>query len=214
MECIGGVQRSLEAKAMLTRPKRERTSCGAGAPAVDEEDRFVRKGIHLKGRLVPALAAALALLALVACGSDDDADLVPQSPAAAADTARRAEPTPAPTVAPEATAAPEAPAEPTAPPGLAAECLPGGALQDAETITSCAEQALRQVTGFSFRGRVQPLRPLLRVRAGRPGTRSRRSPHAAQRRHRPRRTGCRSRYPSDPQARRSQVAVIVIGQDT
>ena len=105
----------------------------------------MRKGIHLS-RGVFLLLAALALLALVACGSDDNADLVQQSPAAAADTARRAEPTPAPAVAPEATAAPTAPA------GLDAACLPGGALQDSETIASCAEQALQQVTGFSFEG--------------------------------------------------------------
>lgn len=111
----------------------------------------MRKGAHLSRRLVVTLAAALALLALAACGSDDDADLV-QPPAAAAETARRAEPTPAPTVAPEPTAAPEATAEPTAPQGLAAECLPGGAIEDPATITSCAEQALQQVAGFSFEG--------------------------------------------------------------
>ena len=111
----------------------------------------MRKGAHLNRGTFLAFAAALALLAFVACGSDDDPDMV-QQPAAAAETARRADLTPAPTVAPEPTAAPTAPAEPTAPPGLAAECLPGGALEDAATIASCAEQALQQVTGFSFEG--------------------------------------------------------------
>ena len=95
------------------------------------------------------LAAVLAMVALVACG-DDDSDAMEQ-PAAAAETAPAAAPTPAPTVAPEPTPTPT-PAAPTAPAGLAAECLPGGALEDATTISSCAEQALQQVAGFSFEG--------------------------------------------------------------
>ncbi len=110
----------------------------------------MRKSFHLSRGVW--LVLALALVALVACGSDDDADLAQQPSSAAAETARRAEPTPAPTVAPEPTPTPAAPAEPTAPPGLAAECLPGGAIEDAATIASCAAQALQQAPGFSFEG--------------------------------------------------------------
>ena len=90
-------------------------------------------------------AAVLALVALVACG-EDDSDAMEQ-PTAAEETA----PAAAPTAAPEPTATPT-PAGPTAPEGLAAECLPGGALEDAATISSCAEQALQNVAGFSFKG--------------------------------------------------------------
>ena len=108
----------------------------------------MRKPCHLTGRLVLVLAVALMLVALVACDSDDDSDMVEQPPAAETESARRAEPT----VAPEPTPTPAPPAEPTAPPGLAAECLPGGGIEDVATITSCAEQALRQAPGFSFEG--------------------------------------------------------------
>ena len=95
----------------------------------------MRKSSHLGKGIWLALAVALALVALVGCG-DDDSDVAEQP---AAETA------PAPTATPT-------PAGPTAPEGLAAECLPGGALEDPETIASCAEQALRNVTGFSFEG--------------------------------------------------------------
>ena len=104
----------------------------------------MRKDAHLNRRLVLVLAAALALVALVACGGDDSDTLEQSKPAAAAETA----PTAAPTAAAEPTPTPT----PSAPAGLAAECLPGGALEDAATISSCAEQALQQVTGFSFEG--------------------------------------------------------------
>lgn len=109
----------------------------------------MRRRSHLGKGIRLALAVGLALMALAACG-DDDSDSAEQ-PAAAAQTARAVQPTPAPTTAPEPTATPT-PAGPTAPEGLAAECLPGGALEDAATISSCAEQALRNVTGFSFEG--------------------------------------------------------------
>ena len=105
----------------------------------------MRKIFHLRKGVWPALAVGLALMALAACGGDDS-DTAEQ-PAAAAQTARGAQPT----AAPEPTATPT-PAAPTAPEGLAAECLPGGALEDPATISSCAEQALRNVTGFSFEG--------------------------------------------------------------
>ena len=131
---------------MLTRPEGERTKYGAGAPAFDEEDRPVRKNAHLSRGIVLVFATALALVALVACG-DEDSDAMKQ-PAVAAETA----PAAASTVAPEPTAAPTATPEASAPAGLPAECLPGGALEDAATISSCAEQALQNVAGFSFEG--------------------------------------------------------------
>ena len=118
-------------------------------PWIVKEGRTVRKSFHLNRGIVLALTVALALVALVACGGDDS-DTAEQ-PVAAAETAPAAEPTPAPTAAPAPTATPT-PAGPTAPEGLAAECLPGGTLEDAATITSCAEQALQNVTGFSFEG--------------------------------------------------------------
>ena len=131
---------------MLTRPEGEWTKHGAGAPALDVENRPMRKGVHLSRGIWLVLAVALTLVALVACG-DDDSDAAEQ-PTAAAETA----PAAAPTMAPEPTAAPTATPEPSAPARLAAECLPGGALEDAATISSCAEQALQQVMGFSFEG--------------------------------------------------------------
>ena len=100
----------------------------------------MRKGFRLNRVTSLALVVALALVALAACG-DDDSDTAEQP---AAETAQ-------PTAAPEPTATPT-PAGPTAPEGLAAECLPGGALENPETIASCAEQALQQVGGFSFEG--------------------------------------------------------------
>ena len=100
----------------------------------------MRKRARLSRWSVPALVAALALVALIACGDDDP------------DTAQQPSAETAPTAAPEPTPTPTAAAAPTAPPGLAAECLPGGAIEDAATISSCAEQALRQVMGFSFEG--------------------------------------------------------------
>ena len=124
---------------MTTGPKRERTRCGAPAPALEEEGRPVRKSARLSRWFVPAFAAALAMVALVACG-DDDSDTTQQ--AAATAPAVALEPTPTPTAEPT----------PTAPPGLAPECLPGGAIEDAATVSSCAQQAMRQMTGFSFEG--------------------------------------------------------------
>ena len=109
----------------------------------------MRNRVHLGKGFWLVLAVALALMALAACG-DDDSDSAEQ-PAAAAETTTAAQPTPAPTTAPEPTATPT-PAGPMAPEGLAAECVTGGAIEDPATISSCAEQALRNVTGFSFEG--------------------------------------------------------------
>ena len=107
----------------------------------------MRKTFNMSRGIVLVLAVTLVLVALAACG-DDESDSAEQ-PAAASETTPATQSTPAPSVAPTAT---PTPAGPTAPEGLAAECLPGGVLEDTATITSCAEQALENVTGFSFEG--------------------------------------------------------------
>ena len=121
-----------------------------------------------KGFLVIAIALACAVLA--ACGDDSPAT---QQPAVTEPVATvipittptaiptpTAVPTPAPTSTPTVTPAPTptatAPATPTpktgAPAGLPADCLPGGALDDAATVASCNAQAMQQIEGFSFEG--------------------------------------------------------------
>ena len=117
------------------------------------------------------MAIALATAALVACGDGSD---TAQQPTAATGTAPTAEPTMAPTAAPAPTATPMSTPTPAPTPtpmptptpaptattsagpavktGLSADCLPGGALDDAATISSCADQAMQQVKSFSFEG--------------------------------------------------------------
>ena len=115
-----------------------------------------------KGFLVIAIALACAVLA--ACGDDSPATqrpavtepvatVIPISTATAVPTPA---PTPTPTVTPTPPPTATAPATPTpetgAPAGLLADCLPGGALDDAATVASCNAQAMQQIEGFSFEG--------------------------------------------------------------
>ena len=121
-----------------------------------------------KGFLVIAIALACAVLA--ACGDDSPATqqpavtepaatVVPISTPTAVPTPTDVPtpaPTPTPTVTPAPTATATAPATPTpetgAPAGLPADCLPGGALDNAATVFSCNAQAMQQLEGFSFEG--------------------------------------------------------------
>ncbi len=115
-----------------------------------------------KGFLVIAIALACAVLA--ACGDDSPATERPAVTEPAATivpiSTPTAVPTPAPTSTPTVTPAPTAtataPATPTpetgAPAGLPADCLPGGALDDAATVSSCNAQAMQQTESFSFEG--------------------------------------------------------------
>ena len=120
-----------------------------------------------KGFLVIAIALACAILA--ACGDDSPATerpavtepvatVIPITTPTAIATPT-AVPTPAPTATPTVTPAPTptatAPATPTPEMGavdLPADCLPGGALDDAATVSSCNAQAMQQIEGFSFEG--------------------------------------------------------------
>ena len=111
------------------------------------------------------LLAATALIAavVVGCGGADAPETTQQPQPTA-------EPTSTPTPAPTPTASPQPMQSPTATPAptataestsmidnLPAECLPGGALDDAATIASCAAQAMQQVRSLSFSGVVNPL---------------------------------------------------------
>ena len=112
------------------------------------------------------MSIAFVSLALVACRDSDTAE-----PTAATDPAPTAQPTsapaavpttaptaaPAPTSAPTAAPTPTAAAEPAGKVGIPAACLPGGALDDAATIASCAAHALQGVKSFSFDGELNLL---------------------------------------------------------
>ena len=126
--------------------------------------------------VVAALACtALACAALVACGGDSNTTQQPNRitepaatarptsiPAAAPTLMATATPipiqvsTPIATAIPTPTAAPRptATAIPTPIPAThsPSNCPPGGVLDDVETISSCAEQAMQQVKSFSFEG--------------------------------------------------------------
>ena len=126
-------------------------------------------------------AMALAFAGVLACGDDTSSSTEPK----AVETAPVVEPTPIPTAEPEkptampeptatAVPTPEPTAAPTATPPstatavpepattvggvmLSDDCIPGGRLDSADTILSCAMQAIQQVESFSFEGGVDLL---------------------------------------------------------
>ena len=97
------------------------------------------------------IAIVLASAALVACRDSDTA-----APTATSAPAPAAEPTASPTAAPTPTEVPTPTPEPTPAPepvmGLSPECLPGGVVDDAATVVSCAAQAIQRVESFAFEG--------------------------------------------------------------
>ncbi len=133
---------------------------------------------------LPVIAIALVYVGLLACG-DDPTTTQPEAaetaPAVEPTSVPTTEPTAEPTAMPEPTATtiptPEPTAVPTATPPpsptatavpepaallgsdikLSQDCLPGGAVDDAATILSCAVQAIQQVESFSFEGTVDLL---------------------------------------------------------
>lgn len=112
------------------------------------------------------LVIAMALAsALVACRDDSDTagPTATTTPTAAAvpTSAPTAAPTPEPTAAPTPTEVPTPTPEPTPAPeaamGLSPECLPGGTLDAAATIVSCAAEAIQKVESFAFEGELNLL---------------------------------------------------------
>ena len=109
------------------------------------------------------LAIVLASAALLACRDDSDTTepAATTAPAAEPTSAPTAAPTTAPTAAPTPTEVPTPTPEPTPAPeavmGLPPECLPGGTLDDAATVASCAAQAIQKVESFAFDGELNLL---------------------------------------------------------
>ncbi len=107
------------------------------------------------------LAVTLASAAFVACRDDSDtADpTATTAPTQAAEptAAPTATPTPVPTPTEVPTPTPEPTPAPEAVMGLSPECIPGGALDDAATVVSCASQALQKVESFAFEGELNLL---------------------------------------------------------
>ena len=111
------------------------------------------------------LAFVLASAALVACRDDSDeaAPTATTAPTQAAEptSAPTAAPTPVPTAVPTPTEVPTPTPEPTPAPeavmGLSPECIPGGGVEDAATIASCAAQAIQKVESFAFEGELNVL---------------------------------------------------------
>ena len=142
------------------------------------------------------LVIALAYAGVLACGDDPTTTEEPKAsePARTVEPTPvpTVEPTAEPTAMPEPTATsvpmPEPTIAPTATPSplptatvvpepastvdgdmkLSEECLPGGAVDDADTILSCAMEAIQQVESFSFEGKVDLL-ALFPVDAGEAG---------------------------------------------
>ena len=128
---------------------------------------------------------ALACAGVLACGDDSTTTEEPKvsepartveptpvptveptpEPTAMPEPTATAIPTPEPTIAPTATPMPSPTAtavpEPAALLGsdikLSQDCLPGGAVDSAVTILSCAIQAIQQVESFSFEGKIDLL---------------------------------------------------------
>ena len=106
------------------------------------------------------LAVSLASVAFVACRDDADTTepTATTAPTQAAEptSAPTAAPTPEPTAVPTPTEVPTPTPEPTPAPeavmGLSPECIPGGTIDDAATVVSCATQALQKVESFAFEG--------------------------------------------------------------
>lgn len=125
------------------------------------------------------VAIGLACAGVLACGEDSTTQQQPTAtePASTVESTSAAttEPTTTPTAMPEPTPEPTAAPTVTPPPSptatavpeptstvdsgiqLSDDCLPGGVLDDAATILSCAVQAIQQVESFSFQGSVDLL---------------------------------------------------------
>ena len=111
------------------------------------------------------LAMALAAAALIACRDDSDTaqPTATTAPTQAAEptSAPTAAPTPVPTAVPAPTEVPTPTPEPTPAPeavmGLSPECIPGGAVEDAATVASCAAQAIQKAESFAFEGELNLL---------------------------------------------------------
>ena len=129
-------------------------------------------------RLCLIVAIAVAFVGIAACGDDStttqpravdpapttEPTSVPTAePTAAPMPTATAVPTPEPTVAPTVTPPPTATAvpEPATTVGsglnLSADCLPGGAIDNAATVLSCGMEAIQQVESFSFEGEIDLL---------------------------------------------------------
>ena len=139
----------------------------------------MKKGLSL------IFVSALACTGVLACGDDSTTTEEPQAneparsvePTPVPTVEPRAEPTPMPEPTATAIPTPEPTTAPTATPmpsptatavpepastadgdmKLSEECLPGGAIDDAATILSCAVQAIQQVESFAFEGKVDLL---------------------------------------------------------
>ena len=139
----------------------------------------MKKGLSL------IFVIALACTGVLACGDDSTTTEEPQAneparsvePTPVPTVEPRAEPTPMPEPTATAIPTPEPTTAPTATPmpsptatavpepastadgdmKLSEECLPGGAIDDAATILSCAVQAIQQVESFAFEGKVDLL---------------------------------------------------------
>ena len=139
----------------------------------------------MKMRHCLIIAIALVFVGIAACGDDSTTTTQPRTtelaPSVEPTSAPTAEPTAETTAMPEPTSTtvpkPEPTAAPTATPpppptatavpepasmvgsgiNLSGDCLPGGALDNAETVLSCSVQAIQQVESFSFEGEIDLL---------------------------------------------------------
>ena len=131
------------------------------------------------------IAIALVFVGIAACGDDSTTTTQPRTtelaPSVEPTSAPTAEPTAETTAMPEPTSTtvpkPEPTAAPTATPpppptatavpepasmmgsgiNLSGDCLPGGMIDNAETVLSCSVQAIQQVESFSFEGEIDLL---------------------------------------------------------
>ena len=116
----------------------------------------------MKKVLCLVIAIVLASAAFVGCSNDSTT--IEPAPTAEPTSAPTVIPTPMPTAMPTPTATPTPAPPPTATApadpmpkmdgdiDLPMDCLPGGMLDDAATISSCNAQAMQQVKSFSFDG--------------------------------------------------------------